>query len=188
MGYAIHKVCQTRRPGRGLGRLGRFPGLLVVAVGLSLLPDVDSMAGIVLRDFGRYHNSGSHSLLIALAVAVALGGLVWGVGRSGFLHAYVLVLVCYGFHIVLDYFTVGRGVMLLWPLSSARFQAQVKLFYGLHWSDGLLSIRHLWALLSELVFAALVALSTHVICDRPGRCEAAPGSSRRRRQDAGDES
>lgn len=161
MGYVIHKLYQARRPGRSLGRLGPLPGLLVLAAGLSLLPDVDSIAGILLKDFGRYHNNGSHSLFVGLAVALAIGGLAWRIKRSGFVDWFVLVLLCYQFHIVLDFFTVGRGVMLFWPLSAARFQSPLKLFYGLHWSDGILSINHLWTLFNELAFAALAALVIH---------------------------
>jgi membrane-bound metal-dependent hydrolase YbcI (DUF457 family) len=155
MGYVIHRICGGRKSKLGSGRLGPLPGLFILAAGLSLLPDIDSVAGFLLRDFGRFHNNGSHSLLIGLAVASAVGGLAWWVKRSGFVDWFTLVLLCYQFHIILDYFTVGRGVMLLWPLSSARFQSSVKLFYGLHWSDGIMSVNHVWTLLNELGFVVL---------------------------------
>jgi membrane-bound metal-dependent hydrolase YbcI (DUF457 family) len=162
MGYVIHKLHQAREPGRSLGQVGPLPGLLIVTAGLSLLPDVDSIAGFLLQDFGRYHNSLSHSLFVGLVVALLLGQLAWGIQHSGFVDWFVLALCCYELHIVLDFFTVGRGVMLFWPLSSARFQPPVFLFYGLHWSDGIVSIKHLWTLLSELAFVALVVLSVHI--------------------------
>ena len=163
VGYLIHKVYQSRTSSPSLGRIGPLPRLLLVTAGLSLLPDIDSVAGFLLRDFGRYHNNGSHSLLIGLAVALVIGTLAWWRKRSGFVYWFTLVLLCYQFHVILDFFTVGRGVMLLWPLSSARFEAPVKLFYGLHWSDGLVSINHIWTLLNELAFAFLAVIATHFL-------------------------
>ena len=163
MGYVIHKFYQARRPGQTHRRFGPLPGLLVLAAGLSLLPDVDSIAGLLLRDFGRYHNNGSHSLFVGLAVALVIGALAWSRKRSGFVYWFTLVLLCYQFHVILDFFTVGRGVMLLWPLSSARFEAPVKLFYGLHWSDGIVSVKHIWTLLNELAFAILAVVAIHFV-------------------------
>jgi hypothetical protein len=49
--------------------------------------------------------------------------------------------------------------MALWPLTGGRFQAPVFLFYGLHWSQGWLSVRHLWTLATELAFAAASLLA-----------------------------
>ena len=163
MGYAIHRLYRGRRSRPNLGRLGPLPGLLLVAAGLSLLPDLDSVAGLLWRDFGRYHNNWSHSLLVGLAIALTAGGLAWWRKRSGFVYWFGLVLLCYQFHIALDFFTVGRGVMLFWPISSARFESPVKLFYGFHWSDGLVSINHSWTLLNELGFAFLVVLMVHLL-------------------------
>jgi inner membrane protein len=166
MGYVIYKAYQARGPGRSLGQLGPLPKLLILTAGFSLLPDIDSIAGFLLQDFGRYHNSLSHSLFVGLVVAGLIGGLAWWIKRSGFIEWFAIAFLCYQFHIILDFFTVGRGVMLFWPLTSARFQSPVKLFLGLHWSDGLVSFRHVWTLLSELGFAVLVVLVMHFL----GRC------------------
>jgi membrane-bound metal-dependent hydrolase YbcI (DUF457 family) len=169
MGYVIYKVFQARGPGRSLGQLGPMPGLLILTAGLSLLPDIDSIAGFLLQDFGGYHNSLSHSLFVGLVVALLIGGVIWWAKRSGFVEWFAIVLLCYQFHIVFDFFTVGRGIMLFWPLTLARFQSPVKLFMGLHWSDGLVSLNHVWTLLSELGFAVLVALVMHFLGRHIGR-------------------
>jgi membrane-bound metal-dependent hydrolase YbcI (DUF457 family) len=163
MGYVIHRIYRGRRPQPNLRRLGPLPGLLLVTAGISLFPDLDSVAGVLWQDFGRYHNNGSHSLLVGLALALTAGGLVWWRKQSGFVYWFGLVLLCYQFHVVLDFFTVGRGVMLFWPLSSARFESPVKLFYGFHWSDGLVSINHIWTLLNELAFAFMAVLTTYFL-------------------------
>ena len=56
----------------------------------------------------------------------------------------------------MDYFTVGRGVLAFWPFTAERFSAPVPLFYGLRWSEGWVSPRHVWTVLTEVPFAAVV--------------------------------
>jgi hypothetical protein len=66
----------------------------------------------------------------------------------------------------MDYFTFGRGVMAWWPFSSERFQSPVKLFHGLHWSDGVLSLQHVWTVATEAAFVALMVLMVTVLTKR----------------------
>jgi hypothetical protein len=96
-------------------------------------------------------------------MALTAGGLAWWRKRSGFVYWFGLVLLCYQLHIVLDFFTVGRGVMLFWPLSVVRFSSPIKLFYGLHWSEGFISIQHIWTLLNELGFTVLLVWAVHYL-------------------------
>lgn len=133
--------------------------LVLVALGLSLLPDVDAVAGLLLGDFSAYHNNVTNSLIVGLCVSLAVAVGVWIWGRSDFRVWLMLCLLCYELHVLMDYFTIGRGVMLLWPFSGSRFTAPVHLFYGLHWSDGWITIRHLWTLLTELAFGGLLLLA-----------------------------
>lgn len=162
-GYAIYQVYDLRRPRSCPQIWGRVPLLMLAMLGLSLLPDLDSVVGILFGDFGRFHNGWTHSLLVGLGLATVVGSLAlfrqFAAPREWFL----IALLCYGLHVVMDYFTIGRGAMLFWPLTLARFQAPVKAFYGLHWSDGLFSFRHVWSLLSELGFAAVIMLLIHVL-------------------------
>lgn len=150
-GYAVYRVAtrgpQDRRPD---------PVLLTAVLVLSLLPDFDAGLGILLGDFGRYHNSQSHSLFVGLAVAAATVPLFTMAGSRRVGRWFVLVLVCYELHIVLDYFTWGRGVMALWPFTADRLTAPLWLFYGLHWSQGFVSPRHLVTLATEIPVAAVL--------------------------------
>jgi inner membrane protein len=151
--YRFAKAGSRTRPEAGTDVV-----LLASAVILSLLPDFDSVLGILMGDFGRYHNNLSHSLLVGLMVALAVGGLSSLTTRDQFGLWFGLALACYQLHIVLDYFTWGRGVMAFWPITPERFSPPVALFYGFHWSEGLVSHRHLWTLLTEApLAAALVA-------------------------------
>jgi hypothetical protein len=47
-------------------------------------------------------------------------------------------------------------VMLFWPIVQDRFSSPVKLFVGVQWGEGLISIWHLWTILSELIFFLIV--------------------------------
>ncbi len=158
VGYVIHRVHQ---PPSGPRLVERVPLSMLAALGLSMLPDVDSVMGILRGDLGRYHNGWTHSLIAGLGVSVVVGSLALLRGRRIARVWFIIALLCYGSHVVMDYLTIGRGVMALWPISTERFASPVRLFYGLHWSDGWLSVRHLWTLVTELGF--MVALSAIVV-------------------------
>jgi inner membrane protein len=138
----------------------------MMIISLSILPDLDSVAGILMGDFGRYHNNWTHSLIVGLGVALVVGSLVWLVRHSGFARWFILALLYYELHIIMDYFTVGRGVKVFWPFSPERFASPVPMFYGLHWSDGWLSMRHLLTLVTEVGFVVLLGIIVHLTLNK----------------------
>jgi inner membrane protein len=148
--------------------------VLGAALGLSLLPDLDSVLGILLGDFGRYHNSQSHSLILGAVVAVLAGLIAAAAGLRRPVLWFGLTLACYELHIVLDYFTWGRGVMAWWPLTPERFSSPVRLFYGLHWSEGFVSVRHLVTLATEVPVAALTLFVARAATRRTADAPAPP--------------
>ena len=168
-GYVVYEVYRRKRPHQDKKRIGPVSLLLIIVSILSLLPDVDSAAGILTGDFGRYHNNLTHSLLVGVGVSLAISSLISIKDRANFTAWFIISLISYNLHIVLDFFTYGRGVMAFWPLSSERFLSPVTLFYGLHWSDGWLSIRHLLTLVTEVGFVALVGIVVFLHHKRKGR-------------------
>jgi inner membrane protein len=156
VGYAIYKIFQGRLTEAERAKAWLVPVLLLVTVVLSMLPDVDSILGLVMGDLGRYHNNGTHSLVVGLFLSMLFAGVVHRRFKYSFVTWFIVALLAYEMHVVLDFFTIGRGVMLFWPLSSNRYSSPILLFYGLHWSDGVLSMRHLWTLLTEMIFFILV--------------------------------
>jgi membrane-bound metal-dependent hydrolase YbcI (DUF457 family) len=96
--------------------------LLPVAAAISMLPDLDSVAGLLLGDFGRYHNQGSHSLLVAGLFALGFAGLL-ARRPPGFRFWFLLAVSCYTAHVLMDSATNGRGVMAIWPLSLSATNA-----------------------------------------------------------------
>jgi len=153
VGCVIYELARTRS---GLARLSASGQLVGLAVALffSLMPDLDSVAGILSGDFGRYHNNLTHSLFMGLSITPVAAIVAYVADRQRTVQWVLLALVCYELHVLMDFFTVGRGVMIFWPLSPQRWEPPIKIFYGLHWSDGWFSHKHLWTLLNETTFAA----------------------------------
>jgi membrane-bound metal-dependent hydrolase YbcI (DUF457 family) len=169
-GYTIYRLSRRHEPQPSLGRVGPLPGLLAVTAAFSLLPDIDSAVGLLLRDFGRFHNNATHSLVAGVFFSLAFALLVWR-RRGRFVYWFSVALVCYSLHVAMDAATIGRGVMALWPITEERFFMPVSFFYGLHWSQGWFSMRHLWTLSTELVFVAVLLFILHW---RPGRLRTQP--------------
>lgn len=127
-----------------------LPGIFCLA---SLIPDLDVLPGLIAGDLRRFHNQQTHSLLFACAVSA--GGaycISRNRERGSFRLWWGLLGVCVLFHLGMDAFCEGRGLRLLWPLSSERFQAPVEVFSGLKWSEGFFATAHLWTLLEEGLF------------------------------------
>ena len=151
-GYLVYRGLSTHFS-------GLRPEMVWAGIVLSLLPDVDAAVGILLGDMGRYHNHMMSSPFFAVLVSLGVGAIGWR-WRGEFRPWFVLALVCYLVHIVMDFLTRSRGPMLLWPLSDERFKPPFTLFYGVHWSDGLFSSRHIWTAITELgtVFILVLVL------------------------------
>jgi inner membrane protein len=147
----------------------------MMIISLSILPDLDSVAGLLMGDLGRYHNNWTHSFIVGLGVALLVGCLAWLLRHSGFSRWFILALLCYESHIIMDYLTIGRGIMAFWPFSSERFVSPVPVFYGLHWSDGWLSLRHLLTLVTEVGFVALTGFIVYLYLNRKGHIPKSTG-------------
>lgn len=155
VGYAIyryhkHRLLHDQR------RIWKFPLQLVMVIGLSMVPDLDMIPAIIFRDMKAYHNNISHSLLMAIPVAFLIAGIFQRIYKSNFWLWFVICLVSYDLHVIMDALTAERGVMMLWPLTSDRFAPPIKLFYGLQWGLGWFSLWHLWTIFTESLFVIVV--------------------------------
>jgi hypothetical protein len=155
MGYVIYRLFRRKLPSCWpLKRPRSFHILVIVTFFFSLLPDFDSLIGILVGDMARYHNNETHSLIVGFLLALAIGGAVWLKTRLNFLEWFLIIFLCYNMHVISDFFTYDtRGVMLFWPLSVERYASPIDLFYGVRWSDGWISVHHLWTLGTESLFA-----------------------------------
>jgi membrane-bound metal-dependent hydrolase YbcI (DUF457 family) len=160
-GYAIYRYYKHRLP-HDQRRFWKFPLQLVIVIGLSVVPDLDVIPAILLRDMKAYHNNFSHSLLFAVPVAFLSAGIFHRIYRSNFWLWFVICLVSYDLHVIMDALTTERGVRMFWPLSQNRFVSPIRIFYGLHWGLGWFSIWHLWTVFTELLFVlALMAVMNY---------------------------
>ncbi len=133
-------------------------GMLIFVLLMSILPDIDSIAGILFGNFGKYHNQYTHSMLFAGVVFA----VVYLVARAFkclqtvrlATMAFVLVMI----HLGMDWVTDGRGLKLLWPFTVERFRSPFLLFFGVKWSDGLFSTNHIITILNEVLVVGLVYL------------------------------
>jgi membrane-bound metal-dependent hydrolase YbcI (DUF457 family) len=154
-GYAIYHLYKNKLP-KSTYHFWQLPFQWLLIAGLSLLPDLDFLFGLVFGDIEKYHNNFSHSLLFGFLIALIFSSSAYWVYRSHFLMLFMVSLMSYDFHIIMDIFTGERGVMLFWPIVQDRFSSPVKLFIGVQWGEGLISIWHLWTILSELIFFLIV--------------------------------
>ena len=114
--------------GLGLGRRKIPAGLVAAGIMLAMLPDLDIVglvSGIPYHDqFG--HRGASHSLIAALALALA-GTLASRMLAVSAMRVFIFLFVSAASHGLLDAFTDGGlGVALLWPFADERIFAPVR--------------------------------------------------------------
>ena len=167
-GIAAALIYEQERRRRGhVSRFSKPDLVLLGAAGaFSVLPDLDAVAGVLMRDFGAYHNHGTHSLAFLAGVVVCAWLVARAVAPTATGAWIRLAFLGVGCHILMDFFTVGRGLKLLWPFCQWRFIAPIRLFYGLHWSQGLWSRMHITTFATEL--ASMVFAAAWVLRRRPG--------------------
>jgi membrane-bound metal-dependent hydrolase YbcI (DUF457 family) len=154
-GYAIYRYYKHRLP-QDQRCFWNVPLQLVIVMGLSMVPDLDVIPAIIFRDMEAYHNNFSHSLIFALPIALLIAGIFHRIYRSSFWLWFVICLLSYDLHVIMDSLTAERGVMMFWPLTQVRFASPMKLFFGVQWGLGWFSIWHLWTVCTELLFALVL--------------------------------
>ena len=157
VGYVISRIATRKVSPENLAWNRPSSLFLVVAILSSLLPDIDTIAGLLAKDLGRYHNNGTHSLVVGLGVALFAGFIAFILDRRHYKKWFFIVLTGYELHILMDFFTYdSRGLMFFWPFMSERYASELVLFYGVRWSEGWIAIEHLITLMTELVFIATI--------------------------------
>ena len=164
-GYAIYRYYKRGLPANR-GHFWKLPFQMIMIMGLSLLPDLDVIAAILFRDMENYHNSFSHSLLLGVPIAIFVAAILRQIYHSDFWSWFLICLTSYDLHIAMDALTIGRGVMLFWPLSQNRFMSPLPIFFGLRWGLGWFSIWHLWTVLTESVFVLVLIVVVNYL-DKP---------------------
>ena len=155
VGYAIYRYYKDKLP-VDHRHFWKIPFQMIMLTGLSMLPDLDVIPAIILKEMQDYHNNFSHSLLFAIPVAFLMAGLFHRTYQSNFWLWFLVCLISYDLHIVMDALTAERGVMMFWPLSQNRVVSPIRIFYGLQWGLGWFSLWHLWTMFTESVFVLVL--------------------------------
>ena len=158
VGYAIYRHYKDKLPD-DKRNIWKFPLQLILVTGLSLLPDLDVVPAIIFRDMRAYHNNLSHSLFVGIPVALLVSGILQRAYHSNFWLWFLICLVSYDLHVLMDALTADRGVMLFWPFTQTRYASSVKIFYGLQWGLGWFSPWHLWTIFTESLFVGIVLIT-----------------------------
>lgn len=144
------------------------PRLLAVGLAASMLPDADT-AGMLLgvpHDALLGHRGITHSVAFALAVALLAAAFAPWL-RTSVKQAGLLVLACALSHPLLDMLTNGGpGVMIGWPLSSARMFAPWRPIEVSPIGVGFFSARGLVVVASELLWIALPSVAIALVARR----------------------
>ena len=170
IGYVIYRIYKPQLP-KHQPHNWKFPLQMIMVAGLSMLPDLDVIPAIIFRDMRGYHNNISHSLLVAIPVALLIASAFYRTYRSKFWMWFFICLLSYDLHVIMDALTAERGVMIFWPLSSARFTSPIKIFYGLQWGLGLFSIWHLWTIFTESLFVAVILVALNYFDKRRNQAQ-----------------
>ena len=154
----------------GLGRRIVSSRLLLAGIFVSIAPDLDVFAFKLGIPYGAQfgHRGASHSLVFALALALA-GVCLYRYLRSSALPAFFFLFVAAASHGILDAFTSGGlGVAFFWPWSEERFFAPFQVitvspislsrFFSHRGANVLLS-EFLWIWLPFMSLATLFALA-----------------------------
>jgi len=155
-GIIIYRSLPEKKRQKYRIKIFHYPLLAIIILGVSLLPDMDAVIGILTGDMGSYHNQATHSIFTGIAVAIILGAVMRWWLKGSYLFWAGLLFASYATHLLMDMLTHGRGIMLLWPLTDQRFLSPILLFYGLRWSHGVWSLTHIWTVVSELAFWGIV--------------------------------
>ncbi len=128
-------------------------GLVLFAL---VAPDCDFVVSKLLTGEARKeHGAFMHSFAAAGIFAMAFGPIAGKLTGVGAWRMTAIGLAAYGSHVVMDAFTVGRGVALLWPIHDRRIQLP-SVFFGFHHSEPWHSPLHLLTLVTEGLFVAVI--------------------------------
>ena len=138
---------------------------ILLYIFFAVAPDFDFLPGILVGDRDRYHHGPSHSIFFALMFTLAFSLPRLRRGLKRFLSTWGIFFSLYGFHLLLDLFTIDRrspyGSPLLWPLSDRHLTSPMTFLPPVYKEPGigLFSLNNLYTVLIEIaIFLPLLFL------------------------------
>jgi inner membrane protein len=153
-GYAIARLFPLAQKSSQWSESRTLP--LFYGVFVATAADLDFIPQILTGK--RYHHGLTHSLTFAIGFTVIAWILGYWLRKRWSTQLFLLTLMLYGSHLLLDFFTQGGdGIQLLWPFSTEYFRSSVSLFPSTYWSKPFLQDSgHLTFIIFELAYAGIL--------------------------------
>jgi inner membrane protein len=122
---------------------------------VAFAPDLDFIPQILTGV--RYHHGFSHSLIFALGFSIVTWIWSYFLARQLSRRLFLLTLMSYGSHLLLDFFTDGGpGIQLLWPFTEEYFRSLIAIFPSTHHSQPLIHLNHIIFVGFELSYSVIL--------------------------------
>lgn len=151
-GYVLAQFLPLTKP--RISRRRRWEILCLYPVFVATVADLDFIPQIITGE--SFHRGLTHSLIFTLGFSLILAFILHNRWQFSYKQLAWITFILYGSHLVLDFFTEGRGIPLLYPFTENFFVSSITLFPGVHHSRGLWHYSHLIWICFELVYSVLL--------------------------------
>ncbi len=151
-GYVFAKFLPLTQP--RISRRRRWELLCLYPVFVAIVADLDFIPQIITGE--SFHRGLTHSLIFTLGFSLILAFILRYRWQFSYQQLAWITFILYGSHLVLDFFTEGRGIPLLYPFTENFFVSSITIFPGVHHSRGLWHYSHLIWICFELVYSVLL--------------------------------
>ncbi|MGB3236856.1 MAG: metal-dependent hydrolase [Geitlerinemataceae cyanobacterium] len=151
-GYALSQFLPLEQPQSYRFRQWKLP--IFYSVFMAAAADLDFVPQLILG--GDFHRGLSHSLFFTVVVSAIAAFFVSSWWKTSYQKLLSCSVILYGSHLLLDYFSEGRGIKLFLPFVDGFYKAPIEIFPGLHYSKGLWDSSYIPTLIFEFVLCSIV--------------------------------
>lgn len=151
-GFALAKFLPLQPPRSH--RLQQWKLPIFYSVFLAAAPDLDFIPQLIFG--GNFHRGLSHSLLFTVVFSAIAAWVASSWWKTSYQQLFNCSLVLYGSHLLLDYFSAGRGIKVFLPFVDRFYKSPITLFPGLKYSEGLWHSSHLPTLIFEFLLCFII--------------------------------
>lgn len=167
-GYALARLIPFNQKRKDWNKQEFFQ--LSYSIFIAIAPDLDFIPQILTGV--RYHHGLSHSLTFTFGFSITVWVIAHFLAKPISKRLFLLTLMGYGSHLLLDFFTDGgSGIQLLWPFTEEYMRSSVAIFPSTHHSKPLLDPGHVIFVVFELSYALILLGSVWFLTYNRGRGE-----------------
>ena len=151
-GYLISKLLPIKT--NNYGHSQKIKWLLFATVAANAA-DLDFIPQVITGE--TYHHGLTHSIIFSLIFSLVSGLLAYWYDKRLAFPIFILALLVYDSHLLLDFFTSGSdGIELFWPFSKIFVKSSWAIFPPVHWSKGILDYSHFYFIGFELIYSVFL--------------------------------